>query len=72
MRVIHLKPTKDLGTAHVGVAEFEEKVREFVKVGGEGFPKLSQPQVGLPGGSPRGLAQRHASRSDGHRTQRRL
>ena len=29
MQVIHLKPIRDLETVHVGVAEFEEKAREF-------------------------------------------
>ena len=41
MRVIYLKPIKNLETVHVGVAEFEEKAREFVEAGGEGFSNPS-------------------------------
>ena len=37
VRVIHLEPINGLETVHVGVAEFEEEVREFQEAGGAGF-----------------------------------
>ena len=41
MRAIHLKRIRDLDAAHVGVAAFDEKVREFRGAGGEGFSGAS-------------------------------
>ena len=37
IRVIHLKPIKDLESTRNGVTEFEAKMSEFVEAGGEGF-----------------------------------
>jgi hypothetical protein len=36
IRVIHMKPMKNLENTHVGIAEFEEKMREFEEAGGDG------------------------------------
>ena len=35
IRVIHMKPMKNLEAVHVGIAEFEEKMREFEEAGGD-------------------------------------
>ena len=40
MRVIHFKPVRGLDAVHAGVAEFEEKVREFQGAGDGACPAI--------------------------------